>query len=199
MNAERMLGSLLKGSLGRQMPGRAAIGLGVVGVAIAAFEHYAEQQRQTGALPPPAPNLPPSPPVAPPPLPAPATAANQSGGATHAGAMLLVRAMIAAASADGVIDERERARILAREEMGGLDAAERAFIEREMAAPAPLESLLAEVASPALAEELYLVSLLAIDLDTDVERAYLADLARRLVLDRDTVAKLHTVAGVPLP
>ena len=56
-------------------------------------------------------------------------------------AVLLIRAMIAAANADGVIDGDERRRILERLEVVGLDEEEKAFIAQELLSPADLEGL----------------------------------------------------------
>ncbi|MGE5234788.1 MAG: tellurite resistance TerB family protein [Acidobacteriota bacterium] len=198
MDALRLLGSLARGTLGRSMPGgaKAAIGLGLMGVAIAAVEHY--QQQQTAArpsAPPPPPGgaggavPPPLPGALPPPLPA----------AAHQQAIVLVQAMIAAASADGVIDDDERARIHARVEGSGAGPEERAFLESQLAAPPNLDAVVAGVSSPQLAEEVYLASLLAVTLDSNAERVYIRELASRLALDQETVARLHQLAGVPAP
>jgi uncharacterized membrane protein YebE (DUF533 family) len=195
MNAERLLGSLLKGSARRSMPGKAAVGMGLLGVAIAAFEHFSEQQRapvSAGLPPPPTPPkaTPPPPPGAAPtgPPPAPRSTADQ--------AVLLIRAMIAAAGADGAVDPEERRRILARVASAGVGQAEREFLERELAAPRPLTEVLGGVTSTELAEQVYVVSLLAVDVDTESERTYLRELARRLALDDAAVSRLHRMLGV---
>jgi uncharacterized membrane protein YebE (DUF533 family) len=194
MDALRLVGSLARGTLGRSMPGGAktAIGLGLVGVAIAAVEHYQQQAAARQAPPlPPAPGATPPPPIAPPPPPLPADA--------HEQAILLVQAMIAAASADGVIDDDERARIHARLEASGAGPEERAFLEREFDTPPTLDELVAKVGSPQLAEEVYLASLLAVRLESNAERVYVRELASRLALDPATVTRLHQLAGVPVP
>ena len=195
MNAERLLGSLLKGSARRSMPGKAAVGMGLLGVAIAAFEHFSEQQRApapAGPPPPPTPPraTPPPPPGAAPtgPPPAPPSTADQ--------AVLLIRAMIAAASADGAVDAEERRRVLARVTSAGLGREEREFLERELAAPRPLAEVLGGVTSTELAEQVYVVSLLAVDVDTESERSYLRELARRLALDDAALTRLHRMLGV---
>lgn len=195
MDALRLLGGLTRGTLRRSMPGNAkvAIGMGLLGVAIAAWEHYQQQQNQRSPAPGP---LPPPPP--PSPAGAGATPPAPPPGATQE-AEVLVRAMAAAAAADGVIDADERRRILARLEGGGLGPEERGFLEQTLSAPPTLDAVIAEIGSPHLAEQAYAVSLLAVTLDSDAERAYLRELARRLALDAGTVSRLHQMIGVPLP
>lgn len=109
--------------------------------------------------------------------------------------MLLVRAMIAAAKADGEVDPDEPARIVARlKTVGAQDNALR-FVEEELAKPVDLYSITAEVRDAATAAEVYAASLAAIQLDTEAERTYLDNLALRLGLDRDAVDGLHSRLG----
>lgn len=113
--------------------------------------------------------------------------------------MLLVRAMVAAANADGQIDAQERADILARLEAAGVGPAERAALEKELDAPKPVTALLGEVTSKELAEQFYAVSFLALNVDNDAERAYVKTLPLLLKLDDAAVAALHEKMGRPLP
>ena len=53
-----------------------------------------------------------------------------------------------------------------------------------------------EVDTPQLAEQFYLVSLLATRADTAAEREYLKGLAERLALDPAAVQRLHLLVGV---
>jgi uncharacterized membrane protein YebE (DUF533 family) len=99
--------------------------------------------------------------------------------------------MIAAAYADGALDPEERKRILDRMSEAGFGPEEREFLERELASPRPIESLTAGVRSPALAAQIYAASLVALDVDDDRERAYLAALARQLGLSPELVDGLH--------
>ena len=105
--------------------------------------------------------------------------------------MLLIRAMIAAANADGVIDAQERANILDRLKSSELSAEERDFIVSELLSPQDFEGIAAAVTSPELARQVYLVSLMAIEVDTEAERTYMANLARRLGLSEENVAEIN--------
>lgn len=109
---------------------------------------------------------------------------------------LVLRAMIAAAKADGEVDESEIQRIVGKIGEDGVTAEEKQFVVAELRRPLDLESLIAAVPSQAVAAQVYGASLLAIDLDTEAELAYLRQLARGLGLDADTVARLHQLTGV---
>ena len=113
----------------------------------------------------------------------------------QARAMLLVRAMIAAAKADGEVDPDERARIVARLKTVGAEDNALRFVEEELAKPVDLYSITAEVRDAATAAEVYAASLAAIQTDTEAERKYLDNLALRLGLDRDAVDGLHRRLG----
>jgi len=97
-------------------------------------------------------------------------------------ALALVRAMIAAARADGHIDETERARILERAQMAGLDDEVASFMEAELSQPVDLDGLVKAATTDAQKVELYTASRLAIEPKTRAERGYLDMLAGRLGL-----------------
>lgn len=97
-------------------------------------------------------------------------------------ALLLIRAMIAAAKADGAIDDEERRRIVGKLREAGADATACAFVEAEMARPSSIDALIADIPDQMTAAQVYMASLFAIDVDTQAEKAYLATLAKRLGL-----------------
>lgn len=137
--------------------------------------------------------MPQSPPP-PPGLTAPTAAADPGREAREAA--LLVRAMAAAAWADGVVDAEEQAAIRDRLATSGLSEEEQAHFLAELAAPPRLGELISRVDTPQLAEQFYLVSLLATRADTAVEREYLKSLATRLALDPAITQRLHLLVGV---
>lgn len=237
-DAGKLLGGLVGNSLGNStmgLGGKAAIGMGLLGVAMAAFEHYSEQSKArqgvppqggmnswnsgdyappapgAGAPPPPPPGMagaptggPATPPPPPPgeatPAPQPETqvdslTAPQPDPQAEARAVLLIRTMIAAAHADGVLDAQERGAILGKLESAGLSDEERAFLSREFLAPASVDDLAAEVKTPEQALEVYAASLLAIEVDTDAERDWLRSLAAKLGLTPAEVAQAHEALG----
>ncbi|OYU89289.1 MAG: hypothetical protein CFE29_17500 [Bradyrhizobiaceae bacterium PARB1] len=108
----------------------------------------------------------------------------------------LLRAMIAAAKADGHVDAAEQANIFAQMDKMSLTAEDKAFVMDELRRPLDVDAVASVARTPEEAAEIYAVSLLAIDVDSPSERAYLALLAARLKLDDKLVAHLHvTVEG----
>ena len=97
-------------------------------------------------------------------------------------------AMIQAAKADGHVDAAERATILAK--VGPVEAAAKAFLDTELAAPLDLDRVASLAGDPQEAAHLYAASLLAIDPDQAVEKAYLSALATKLGLDQGLVAEI---------
>jgi uncharacterized membrane protein YebE (DUF533 family) len=110
-------------------------------------------------------------------------------------AVLLIRAMIGAASADGVIDQQERQRILEKYRSANLSQEEQNFLAGELLCPAGVEQLTAEAHSVETARRIYAVSLLAVTVDTEAERAYLRTLAERLGLSAGECAAIHRELG----
>lgn len=108
---------------------------------------------------------------------------------------LMLTAMISAAKADGTIDRDEMQKIVGK--LGDVTAEEKQFVLEQMAAPLDVGALAAQVSGKAQAAQVYAASLLAIDSDTEAEKAYLRELARGLGLDDATVAQLHGMTGAP--
>jgi len=111
-------------------------------------------------------------------------------------ALTLVRAMIAAAAADGTIDADERHRITGKLGEAGVGTEAQTFIDNEMAKPVGLEHLVAAAQSEEQKVEIYTASRLAVEADTRAERGYLDLLAGRLGLPDALVEHIEaTVTG----
>ena len=106
----------------------------------------------------------------------------------------LVRAMIAAAKADGKIDAEEKAAIFERLNGMDLDADAKAFVFDELSAPLDVNAVVAGATCPETAAEIYAASLVAIEADTAAEQAYLQMLAARLELEPGLVEEIHRSA-----
>ncbi|MGB3830568.1 MAG: tellurite resistance TerB family protein [Mesorhizobium sp.] len=102
-------------------------------------------------------------------------------------ALVLVRAMIAAAKADGHIDDEERGRIAGKLGAAGLGTDVESFLRTELEAPLDLDALVASARTEAQKVELYTASRLAIEPGTRAERGYLDLLAGRLGLPDELV------------
>lgn len=115
-------------------------------------------------------------------------------------ALVLVRAMIAAAKADGHIDEEERRKIGDKLSLSGIGSEAEEFIRRELEAPLDLDAIVASARTEAQKAELYTASRLAIEPDTRAERGYLDLLAGRLGLPDGLVDHIEaTVSSVKVP
>ena len=226
-NPEKLLGGLLMGGsrrrsgLGSLISSGAALAL--AGVAMEAVEHFMEKSKasttgsptsapppiQTTAFsqPPPAPGVstPPPPPgatvTAPPPPPSLTSLGSESVDVEKVSqeAVILIRAMIAAANADAVIDEEERNRILNKLETVDLSDQEHSFIVNELLSPAELEDIVSQVKSPEMAKKVYTVSLLAIGVDTDAERTYMNTLAQQLSLNESDLNDIYQTLKIEKP
>lgn len=96
--------------------------------------------------------------------------------------LVLIRAMIAAAKADGHIDDGERALIMDKVKAADVSGEAAAFIDRELASPTDIDALVAAAVTEEQKVELYTASRLTIEPDTRAERGYLDLLAGRLGL-----------------
>lgn len=109
----------------------------------------------------------------------------------------ILRALIAAAKADGHVDDQERQLIEA--ELGKLtaDADLQRWFDAELNKPLDPVEVAAAATSPEMASEMYLASLLVVDEEHFMERAYLDELARQLKLDEALKAELESqVRGI---
>ncbi len=98
----------------------------------------------------------------------------------HSRAML--KALIAAAKADGHMDEREQGLVHAELQRIEADAATRAWVDTELRRPVEPADVAAAATGPEMAAEIYLASLLVVDQTSTMERAYLDALATELRL-----------------
>ena len=226
-NPEKLLGGLLRGTssrgrsrgrgLGSVVKGGA--GLGLLGIAIEAVDHYMKDSKSSqGNIPPPPPGpvpvpdsaygtppttpdsspIPPPPPgrTATPPPPPILSQGKEDVSDINEDAILLIRAMISAANADGVIDEQEQNRIMDKLKSVELSEEEHTFLINELSSPKDMNSITDKVTSPEMAKQVYAVSLMAIDVDTDAERTYINNLSQRLGLDESTIDAIYLELGI---
>ena len=186
----------------------------VIGLGVGAYEILKQQQEQKsqggGVSPPPPPGsgasgavTPPPPPgggqTVPPPPPVmassgapgtpPAAGAPSTGGPGGAElATRMIQVMVAAAHADGVMDAEEERAVLDRLRGAGLTQEEKMFLLGELHQPKSLEALTAGISDPAVAKTMYMLAAAAIEINTEAERAWLDELARRLRISREVQA-----------
>ena len=164
------LGLLLSSKQARKIGGSVALYGGMAALGALAYKAYGDWQKQQtapGAAPAEAPRTLDR-------LPAPEAE-------VHSKAVLM--AMIGAAKADGHIDANEQEAI--RGELAKVtdNAEDRAWLEAEISRPLDPAAIASAASTPEMAAEMYLASLLVVDEEAFMERAYLDELARQLKLD----------------
>lgn len=193
---------LLLGSKKAKKIGGSLLGYGgaavLGGLAYKAWENYQAKSRGGTAAGIPYPTSVPSA-GAPAALPLPADSPFDPGIGTSADgkpfALALVRAMIAAAKADGHMDANEQSQLFARIEELQLDADAKAFVFDELGRPTNLDAIAALPRSQEQAAEIWLASRLAIDPDDVREKAYMSALAAKLRLPPELLNQLEQQAS----
>lgn len=110
----------------------------------------------------------------------------------HSQAML--KAMIAAAKADGHMDDRERELVQSELHRLEADPALRGWVDAELRRPVEPAEVAAAATGPEMAAEIYLASVLVADETTTMERAYLDALAAALKLPPELRSELDARA-----
>jgi uncharacterized membrane protein YebE (DUF533 family) len=162
-------GALVGGALGLLLGNRKARKM--------AYKAYGEYQKQKSGVT--AGSMPATPPAA---LPPPDME-------SHSQAIL--KALIAAAKADGHVDDRERELIEGEFRRIDADPQTQQWLHAELQKPLDPAEIARAATTPELASEMYLASLLAADEQNFMERAYLDELARQLKIDDALKAKLE--------
>lgn len=110
---------------------------------------------------------------------------------------LVLKAMINAAKADGRIDEEEIHRIVGKLQEAGADAEDQRYVLVQMQKPMETVDLISAVKGrPELAAQVYAASLMAIEVDTPAEKAYLGQLASGLGLTPEVTGKIEQMVGL---
>jgi uncharacterized membrane protein YebE (DUF533 family) len=197
-NAEKLLGKIIKETLGGRTKSSGLLdsltsGAGlmtVVGLGVGAFEILSAQKAQKSNASHSTPVPPPigsgSKPTAPPPLPktmqAPPVPSEKSEKNTEGEklALRLIQVMIAAAHADGILDESEEKAILDHLRGAELDSEEKMFLLDELHRPKSLAELTSGIDNPSTAKTMYMLAAATVEVDTETEREWLNELARQL-------------------
>lgn len=108
---------------------------------------------------------------------------------------LFLRTMVAAARADGRMDQDERARVMDAMERADLSRDAKNYLVEILSEQDDIESIARECPTPEMAAELWLAARLAIDVDTQAEREFLEKFARALKIDPSLVTHLEATAA----
>ena len=170
------LGDLLGGVLGGSQGGGADLG-GLIGAALNQFGHSEKAAQQGQAAP---------------------SFEQHSPGMVHSEACdqatIMIRAMINAAKSDGHVDEAEQQNIVGK--LGNVTQDEVEFVNNEMRQPLDVTSFARSVPN-GMGNQVYAMSLMAIDLDTNKEAKYLHELAQNLNINAQTANQIHQQLGAP--
>ncbi|WP_079228818.1 tellurite resistance TerB family protein [Pseudomonas putida] len=167
-----LLGGLLGGggSAGGSAQGRSAGGINYATLAslgMMAFQAYQSWQRSQAAAP----------------QQAVRTVDQLSGPEAEDHSHAILRALIAAAKADGRIDEQEEQLIYAEIKRQTNDPQLQQWLDEEVSKPLDAAEVARSAKDPAMAAEMYLASVMLVDDQQDAERAYLDELASALQID----------------
>ncbi|EPW8046270.1 tellurite resistance TerB family protein [Vibrio alginolyticus] len=105
--------------------------------------------------------------------------------------VLILKAMIGAAKADGHVDEEEMARIEQALADMGADEHVRHLVQQELNKPLDPAEIANQATSPQQASEIYLASLIVADEQNFMEKAYLQELAKQLQLSPEVTQQLE--------
>jgi len=165
-----LLGGLLGGSAGGSTQGRSAGGTNYAALAslgMMAFQAYQSWQRSQAAAP----------------QQALRTVDQLSGPEAEDHSHAILRALIAAAKADGRIDEQEQQLIYAEIKRHTSDPQLQQWLDEEVSKPLDAAEVAQSAQDPAMAAEMYLASVMLVDDQQPAERAYLDELAGALQID----------------
>ncbi|MFJ4388677.1 tellurite resistance TerB family protein [Pseudomonas soli] len=168
-----LLGGLLGGggsNTGGSTQGRSAGGVNYAALAslgMMAFKAYQSWQRSQAAAP----------------QQAVRTVDQLSGPEAEDHSHAILRALIAAAKADGRIDQQEEQLIYAEIKRQTSDPQLQQWLDEEVSKPLDAAEVAQSARDPAMAAEMYLASVMLVDDQQEAERAYLDELAGALQLD----------------
>ena len=109
-------------------------------------------------------------------------------------ATLIIRAMINTAKSDGTIDKAEQEKIIGK--LGDVTQAEIEFVRNEFNAPLDVDAFIQSIPR-GMEQQIYAVSLMAIDLDNNKEAKYLGQLADGLRIQPKLANQIHEQLGAP--
>ena len=104
---------------------------------------------------------------------------------------LILKAMIAAAKADGHVDQQEMDRIEQTLKQAGADHKLQTLLQTELNKPLDPTEVARLANSPQQASEIYLASLIVTDEQNFMEKAYLQELAKQLQLSPEVTFQLE--------
>ena len=168
------LGLLLGNKSARKLGGKALTYGGLAALGVIAYKAYGNWQAQQGQ-----------------PQVEPQTVDRLPAPQVELHSQAILKAMVAAAKADGHVDAKERQ--LLEEQIGALanDPELLRWLDAELNKPLDPADVARAASTPEMAAEMYIASVLMVDEEHFMERAYLEELARQLKLEPGLKAELE--------
>lgn len=110
--------------------------------------------------------------------------------------LAILQAMMSASKADGHVSEEENAAITGQIKATGLQDSAMSILVEQMNKPADASRIASLAATPKMAADLYLASLVITSEKNDAEERYLQDLADQLKLDPALVTEIRKEAAL---
>lgn len=175
-----MLGGLLGGgsATGRSRSGGGANYAALASLGMMAYKAYQAWQRNQATAP----------------QETPRTVDLLSGPEVEEHSHAILRALIAAAKADGHIDDAEQQMISGEIRRHTDDPQLQQWLDAEVARPLDVADVAQAATDPAMAAEMYLASVMLVDDQQDAERSYLDELAAALKIDPQLQVQLEKQA-----
>ena len=165
--AASALGLLLGNKSARKYGGQALTYGGLAALGVLAYKAYGNWQASQGTAP----------------RTEPQTIDRVSAPQVEQHSQAILKALVAAAKADGHVDERERQLIEGELSKLNGDPALRQWLQAELNKPLDPAEVASAASTPEMAAEMYIASLILVDEEHFMERAYLEELAKQLKLD----------------
>ena len=169
------MGLLLGNKGARKMGGKALTYGGLAALGVLAYKAYGNWQANQGTAPPTEPQtldrLPPA--------------------QVEQHSQAILKVLVAAAKADGHVDERERELIEGEFTKLDNDPALKQWLHAELNKPLDPADVARAATTPEMAAEMYIASVMVVDDEHFMERAYLDELAKQLKLDPGLKAELE--------
>jgi uncharacterized membrane protein YebE (DUF533 family) len=118
----------------------------------------------------------------------------ETAAVTQDSALLYIRTMIAAAAADGRIDDKEQQKLMGNLQQLGINQDAEEFLANELNNPATVEQLAAAVGSEEQAVQVFTAARIAVDLDTEQEHDFLVQLAHALGIKGELAEHIDAAA-----
>lgn len=169
------MGLLLGSKKARKVGGKVAVYGGLAALGVLAYKAYGNWQAQQGTA---SQN-------------APQTVDRLPAAQVEQHSQAILKALVAAAKADGHIDERERELIEGEFTRLDNDQELRHWLHAELNKPLDPADVARAASTPEMAAEMYIASVMLVDEESFMEKSYLDELARQLKLEPGLKAELE--------